>query len=187
MASLLASARDRRIHLEMKSANAAIRSFSAIICTPLLLIGLVSAVKVVIALSTGESHPPYQWFIGTGIATFFTIIPAIGIYVVLQGASALSLDPDAGSVVLARRFAFRTWIRRFALAAMPEPEVRFYPGDSEDSPSFSLVIYLPNGGKFHYHASDPLSLRQQEGAMEELRLRIRTLISNAGQSEPAPS
>lgn len=187
MEGLLAPARDRRIRLEMKPASATIRSFSAIICTPLLVIGIVAAVKVVIALATGESYLPHQWFIGTGIATFFTVIPAVGIYVVLKGASVLFLDPDAGSVVLTRRFAFRTWTGHFALAAMPEPEVRFNKGDSEDPPSFSIIIHLPNGDKFHYVGSDPLSFREQGVAMEDLCLRIRTLISNAGWREPGPS
>ena len=187
MASSLAPARDRRIRLEMKPADAAIRSFSAIICTPLLAIGIFAVVKVVVALATGQSYLPYQWLVGTGIATLFTVIPAVGIYVVLKGASALCFDPDAGSVVLTRRFAFRTWSRRFALAAMPEPEVRFNRGDSEDSPSFSLIIRLPNGGKFPYEGRDLLSLSEQEAAMENLRLRIGSLISNAGRSERGPS
>jgi|GEM_PF-6930053 len=193
MASLPAPTPDRRIRLEMKPASATIRAFSAIICTPLLGVGIVAAVKVVIALATGESYLPHQWVIGIGIATFFTVIPSVGIYVVLKGASVLLFDPDAGSVVLTRRFAFRTWTRRFALAAMPKPEVQFNKGDSEDPPSFSAIINLPNGGMFHYYGSDPhygsdpLSLRKQEAAMEDLCLRIRTLISNAGWSAPGPS
>lgn len=187
MASLLARTRDRRIRLEIKPASATIRTACALICSPLLAIGIVAAMQLVIALSTGKSYLPYQWWIGTGIATLFTAIPTVGIYVALKGASVLVFDPAAGSVVLTRRFAFQTWTDRFALAAMPDPEVRYTKGDSEDPPSFSTIIHLPNGGRFHYDGSIPLSLREQEAAMEDLCLRIRNLICTAGRSEPGSS
>lgn len=182
MASVQARTRDRRIRLEIKPVCARFRLLSAIISTPLFAIGIVAAVKVVIALLAGESYSPYQWFIGVGIATFFTVIPAVGIYVVLKGASVLSLDPQAGNVVLARRFAFRTWTRSIALAVMPEPEVRFDPGDNEDPRGFSIIIHMPNGGTFHYYGDGRLSLREQEVAMEDLRARIQALIVKAARS-----
>lgn len=184
MATLVARSRETRICLEVKPASVGMRVFIAIVCAPLFAIGIIAAVKVVFALATARSYLPYQWIIGTGLATLFTVIPAVGIYVVLKGMTSLCLDPDTGSVVLANRFAFRTWQRRFSLAAMPEPEVRFEKGDSEDPPSFGLIVHLPSGGKFRYYSSEPLSLREQETAMEDLRERIRTMIADAGRHEP---
>lgn len=184
MASLLAQSRDRPIYLEVKPASTGLRLFTAIVCIPIFAVGAVAAVKLVIALAAGTPYLPYQWIIATGIATLFTVIPAIGIYVALRGVSSLCLDPEAGRVVLTKRFAFGTRRRRFPLAAMPEPEVHFYKGNSEDPPSFGLVVNLPGGGRFSYIDNGPLSLREEEMAMETLCEQIRTMIANAIRREP---